>query len=76
MSSGSVQLKDVMDTHIRVECLRCNKRQRFEVLKLIKEHGGDIRLPDLKWKLTKCDKNDIKKPHDYCVAKFDKYYGR
>ena len=56
MSSGAVTLSAYPGKDVRVRCQRCQKNWSVPKSSLIKEHGRDAKLPDLKWLITECDK--------------------
>ena len=61
----SVSLADIatrIDV-LEIRCSRCDRTGRRHVSKLIEQHGGSMRLPDLRMKMVQgCDHAD---GHDY-----------
>ena len=50
MSSGAVTLGDIARRlpMLEVACSRCERHGRLSVAKLVEQHGGEARLPDLR----------------------------
>jgi hypothetical protein len=50
MRDGAVMLGDIAGkiTMLEVTCSRCERRGRLRVTKLIKQHGADMGLPELR----------------------------
>jgi hypothetical protein len=73
--SGAIRLGSVKHSIISLSCAQCGRHGKYKVDNLLKAYGPDIGLPDLKWKLTKCDRNDLGRLHEYCRAAYDLDYG-
>lgn len=69
--SGANTLGDLRQQKLRISCAKCGLRKQFDVAELIERCGRDAKLPDLKNRLTQCDKLDVSRLYDYCKAVFE-----
>lgn len=74
--SGAHTLGDLRQRKLRISCEKCGLKLQFDVAELLRKCGPDAKLPDLKNKLTQCDKLDVTKLHDYCKARFVREEGK
>lgn len=70
-TGGANTLGDLRQRKLRISCAKCGLRKQFDVAALIERCGRDAKLPTLKDKLTRCDKLDVGRLHDYCKAMYD-----
>jgi hypothetical protein len=47
-------IADYPHAMIEIECPKCGRHGRLRTARLLKEHGPDIKLPDLLRELTNC----------------------
>ena len=69
MPSGSLTLKDHPGDMVIVICDKCERIWRLPKPLLARKFGMNANMPDLKWKITGCDKTEY---HDYCGAYYDR----
>jgi hypothetical protein len=67
---GSLILSDVRDPTLTIVCEPCGRRGRYNVERLIAEHG-DVKLTDLLVTLADCDKARSVSIHDRCRARYE-----
>ena len=67
---GSLTLSDVRGPTLSIVCEPCGRRGRYNVDKLMAEHG-DAKLTDLLVTLANCEKARSVSIHDRCKAKFE-----
>ena len=72
---GTITLADVREPTIEIVCEQCGRRGRYNVVRLIAEHGAGVRLPDLLATLANCAKAHSIGIHDRCKARYARYYG-
>jgi hypothetical protein len=69
---GSLTLSDVQGPTLAVVCEPCGRRGRFDVGKLIEQHGADAKLTDLLAVLAdNCPKARSISAHDRCKAVYE-----
>ena len=56
MPNGSLSLAEFPLPTIELACTKCGRRGRLHKARLVKEYGGEIALPDLRWKIAQCDR--------------------
>lgn len=69
--SGANTLGDLRQRKLRISCEKCKLKLQFDVAELLRKCGPDEKLPDLKNRLTQCDKLDVSRLYDYCKAVFE-----
>jgi hypothetical protein len=67
---GSLTLSDVRDPTLTIDCEPCGRRGRYNVDKLMAEHG-DAKLTDLLVTLADCAKARSLSIHDRCKAVYE-----
>ena len=73
MSSGALLLCSYPGDYVTVRCEACRKRWNVSKRELVKEHGAEAKLPDLKWNITGCDRRTYA---DFCKAYYPDLGGR
>jgi hypothetical protein len=68
---GSLTLSDVRGPTLSIVCEPCGRRGRYNVDKLIAEHGADAKLTDLLVTLADCEKARSVSVHDRCKAVYE-----
>ncbi|MGA7003996.1 MAG: hypothetical protein WBZ28_18850 [Pseudolabrys sp.] len=68
MSGGSLQLREYPAETVRLSCQKCGRAGQYRKQNLIARYGADIRLPDLRWKISKCGRQG--KMHDACMVRY------
>ena len=63
-------LADLRTPTLSIECEACGRRGRYNVAKLIEQHGGDIKLPDLRHVLANCPRAQSASIHDRCKVRY------
>ena len=66
--SGSLQLRDYPADLVRLSCVKCGRKGHYRKQNLIARYGADIRLPDLREEIAKCDRHG--KMHDACMVRY------
>lgn len=51
-----LQLKDYPADRVRLACRRCDRRGQYRKTTLIKEHGAETTLPDLRARIAQCER--------------------
>jgi hypothetical protein len=67
---GSLTLADVRDQTLSIVCEPCGRRGRYNVERLMAEHG-DATLTDLLVALANCEKARSLSIHDRCKAVYE-----
>ena len=62
---GALTLSDVLSPTLSIVCEPCNRRARYNVARLVEEHGG-AKLTDLLQTLASCPKTRSASIHDQC----------
>ena len=62
---GALTLSDVLSPTLSIVCEPCNRRGRYNVARLVEEHG-DAKLTDLLQTLASCPKTRSPSIHDRC----------
>jgi hypothetical protein len=68
---GSLVLFDVRSPTLAIECEPCSRHGRYNVERLIAEHGADAKLTDLLVTLANCQKTRSVSVHDRCKEAYD-----
>jgi hypothetical protein len=68
MSGGSLRLNEYSAEMVRVACDKCGRSGQYRKQNLIDRFGADIRLPDLRWEISHCDR--LGKAHDACMVRY------
>lgn len=68
MATGSLQLREYPGEMVRLSCEKCRRSGQYRKQNLIEKYGADIRLPDLREEIAKCDR--IGKTHDACMVRY------
>ena len=68
MSGGSLRLNEYSAEMVRVACDKCGRSGQYRKQNLIDRFGADIRLPDLRWEISHCDR--LGKTHDACMVRY------
>ena len=66
--TGSLQLRDYPGELVRLSCEKCGCSGQYRKQKLIERYGADIRLPDLREEIARCDR--MGKMHDACMVRY------
>jgi hypothetical protein len=66
----AVTLADVRAPSLEIACEPCGRRGRYDVERLIAEHGAAARLPDLLVTVANCEKARSISIHDRCRARY------
>jgi hypothetical protein len=66
MDSGSLALRDYPAEMVRLACAKCGRSGQYRKQTLIERYGADIRLPDLREEISKCERRGHM--HDACMA--------
>jgi hypothetical protein len=70
--NGWLTLSDVRGPTLTIVCEPCGKRARFNVSKLIEQHGADAKLTDLLVVLAEnCSRARSINVHDRCRAVYE-----
>jgi hypothetical protein len=59
MPRDAITLADVVEPNIEMLCESCGRRGRYNLERLIAEHGADVRLPELLTIIADCPKNPL-----------------
>ena len=62
MATGSLQLREYPGEMVRLSCEKCRRSGQYRKQNLIEKYGADIRLPDLREEIAKCD--------DACMVRY------
>lgn len=54
--TGSIMLSDHPGETVRLVCDKCGRAGQYRKQKLIEQFGADIRLPDLREVIAKCER--------------------
>jgi len=73
MPRDAITLADVRQPTLTIACEPCGRRGRYNVERLIAEHGADVRLLDLLATPADCDNARSVSIHDRCQA--ERYSG-
>jgi hypothetical protein len=68
--NGSMILSDVRSPTLSIVCEACGRRGRYNVERLMAEHG-DAKLTDLLATLANCEKARSISAHDRCKAVYE-----
>jgi hypothetical protein len=66
--NGSLHLSEYPADIVRLTCERCGRSGQYRKEKLIEKFGADIRLPDLRHEITRCERRG--KMHDACAVRY------
>jgi len=66
--NGSLQLSEYPGDLVRLSCEKCGRSGQYRKQKLIERYGADIRLPDLREEIARCDR--MGKMHDACMVRY------
>ena len=75
MPRDFINLSDMRVPTIGIECDLCQRREQFDVEALKREHGGDVKMPELLGRLAAdCPRRQQKSfsVYDRCRAVYDK----
>jgi len=53
---------------VRLSCEKCGRAGQYKKQNFIARYGADIRLPDLRWEITKCSRYG--QMHDNCQVRY------
>ena len=62
--NGSLTLEEDPGDLVRLACEKCDRSGQYRKRTLIERFGADIRLPDLREEIARCDR--ARKMHDAC----------
>lgn len=68
MAGGSLQLCEYPNDVVRLSCEKCGRAGQYRKQNLIERYGADIRLPDLREEIARCERYG--KMHDTCMARY------
>jgi hypothetical protein len=66
--TGCLQLREYPGDLVRLSCEKCGRAGQYRKAKLIERFGADIRLPDLREEIAKCELHG--KMHDACMVRY------
>ena len=66
--NGSLQLREYPADMVRLLCEKCGRAGQYRKANLIARYGADIRLPDLREEIAKCERHG--KMHDACMVRY------
>jgi hypothetical protein len=75
MPRDFITLSDLPQAVLGITCDLCERREQFDVGALKREHGGDVKMPDLLSRLVAdCPRKQQKSfsVHDRCRAVYDR----
>jgi hypothetical protein len=61
--TGSLRLRDYPSEMVRLSCAKCGRSGQYRKQTLIDRYGADIRLPDLREEIAKCERHDARRMH-------------
>ena len=67
---GALTLSDVLSPTLSIVCEPCNRRGRYNVARLVEEHG-DAKLTELLVTLANCPKARSPSVYDRCRAVYE-----
>jgi hypothetical protein len=65
--NGSLTLREHLGDVVRLKCEKCGREGRYRKASLIDRFGADMRLPDLRQEIAKCERRSML---DQCGAYF------
>ena len=68
MAGGSLQLREYPADLARLSCEKCGRAGQYQKRNLVERYGADIRLPDLRWEISRCIRQG--KMHDACMVRY------
>jgi hypothetical protein len=68
MAGGSLQLNEYPTDLVRLSCEKCGRARQYRKRNLIARYGADIRLPDLREEISRCERQG--KMHDACAVHY------
>ena len=68
MAGGSLQLHEYPGDIVRLSCEKCGRSGQYRKQTLIERYGADMRLPDLRGEIAKCDR--MGKTLDACMVRY------
>jgi hypothetical protein len=72
MPRDFISLSDMSQAVIGIECAQCQRREQFDVEALKREHGGDVKMPELLSRLVAdCPRQRAFSIYDRCRAVYD-----
>jgi hypothetical protein len=66
--TGSLTLVDYPGEIIHLSCAKCGRSGQYRKQKLLERYGADIRLPDLREEIAKCERRG--QTHDACMVRY------
>jgi hypothetical protein len=66
--NGSLQLREYPAEMVRLSCEKCGRSGQYRKQNLIERFGPDIRLPDLREVIAKCERHG--EMHDACLVRY------
>lgn len=75
MPKDAFTLSDVREPTLTIVCKPCGRRGRYNVERLIAEHG-DTKLPELLQNLAQCPKMRSVSVYDRCKVRYEGLTGR
>jgi hypothetical protein len=66
--TGSLSLREYPDDVIHITCSKCGRAGQYRKARLVERYGADVRLPDLRHEIAKCDRRGAM--HDACGVHF------
>ena len=64
----ALQLCEYPGDLVRLSCEKCGRSGQYRKQKLIERYGADMRLPDLREEIAKCER--MGKMHDACMVRY------
>jgi hypothetical protein len=66
--NGSLTLAEHPGHLIRLVCEKCGRAGQYRKQPLIEQYGADMRLPDLREELARCER--ARQMHDMCGVRY------
>jgi hypothetical protein len=66
--NGSLQLFEYPKPMVRLACDKCGRAGQYRKETLIARYGADMRLPDLRYEVTKCSRHG--QMHGACMVRY------
>jgi hypothetical protein len=70
MPRDAITLADVRSPMLAIVCEQCQRRGSYNLQRLIKKYGADVKLPDLRAMLADCPKARAFSVYDRCKLRF------
>ena len=64
----SLRLREYPSEIVRLSCSKCGRAGQYRKEKLIERYGADMRLPDLREEIARCERRGLM--HDACMVRY------